>query len=46
MTNATVKPALERIETKLDSISKRLANLSPDCNPNTTESETLEESKE
>jgi len=48
MTKSSVKPSLERIEGKLDSIFQRLCAMNPDCEPDeieshpTPKSETLE----
>lgn len=45
MTKASVKPSLERIEDKLDSISQRLCSMSPECNSDEVESAPVQEAE-
>lgn len=45
LTKASVKPSLERIEEKLDSISERLCCMSPDCEPDEIVSDPIPEAE-
>ncbi len=46
MTKASVKPSLERIEGKLDSISQRLCSMSDNCEPDEIESQPTQHQKD